>query len=446
MAPTREIHYAKSGDISIAYTSFGEGPMDIVVVAGFVSHLEIGGENPRMGRLMGPLTRFARITIFDKRGMGMSDPVDNVPLLEERMDDVRVVMDAAGIERAALIGFSEGAPLAILFAAAYPQRVQALVLYGGLARSTWAPDYPWANTKEALMEAQEVWMRPMWGTGGIMEIFAPSVADDPEVLAWAAKLERHAASPGMLRKLEEMFFDTDVRDVLPLVRVPTLVIHRHGDRVVNVNAGRYMAEHIPGSKFVELPGADHAAWAGDTDAIRGEIEEFLTGARSADEEDIDRVLATVMFVDLVGSTEKAAAMGDKRWRELLDRYYAAVRIQLERFRGNQVKTIGDGVLATFDGPARAVRAGQGIVSAVRSVGMEVRVGLHSGEVELMDKDVGGLAVHIGARVGSIAGPGEVLVSSTVKDLVVGSSLAFEDHGVHKLKGVPGEWRLFAVVG
>jgi class 3 adenylate cyclase len=395
---------------------------------------------------MGPLTRFARITIFDKRGMGMSDPVDNVPLLEERMDDVRVVMDAAGIERAALIGFSEGAPLAILFAAAYPQRVQALVLYGGLARSTWAPDYPWANTKEALMEAQELWMRPMWGTGGIMEIFAPSVADDPEVLAWAAKLERHAASPGMLRKLEGMFFDTDVRDVLPLVRVPTLVIHRHGDRVVNVNAGRYMAEHIPGSKFVELPGADHAAWAGDTDAIRGEIEEFLTGARSADEEDIDRVLATVMFVDLVGSTEKAAAMGDKRWRELLDRYYAAVRIQLERFRGNQVKTIGDGVLATFDGPARAVRAGQGIVSAVRSVGMEVRVGLHSGEVELMDKDVGGLAVHIGARVGSIAGPGEVLVSSTVKDLVVGSSLAFEDHGVHKLKGVPGEWRLFAVVG
>jgi class 3 adenylate cyclase len=280
----------------------------------------------------------------------------------------------------------------------------------------------------------------------MMEIFAPSMADDPAILEWSGRVERHAASPGMLRKLEEMFFDTDVRDVLPLVHVPTLVIHRRGDRVVNVNAGRYMAEQIPGAKFVELPGADHAAWAGDSDAIRGEIEEFLTGARSADEEDIDRVLATVMFVDLVGSTEKAAAIGDKRWRDLLDRYYAAVRGQLERFRGNQVKTIGDGVLATFDGPARAVRAGQGIVSAVRSVGMEVRVGLHSGEVELMDKDVGGLAVHIGARVGSIAGPGEVLVSSTVKDLVVGSSLAFEDHGVHKLKGVPGEWRLFAVQG
>jgi pimeloyl-ACP methyl ester carboxylesterase len=420
--------------------------MEIVVVAGFISHLEISGENPRMGRLMGPLTRFARVTIFDKRGMGMSDPVDNVPLLEERMDDVRAVMDAAGIERAALIGFSEGAPLAILFAATYPQRVQAMVLYGGLARSTWAPDYPWANTKEALIEAQEEWMRPMWGTGEMMEIFAPSMADDPAIVEWSGRVERHAASPGMLRKLEEMFFDTDVRDVLPLVHVPTLVIHRRGDRVVNVNAGRYMAEQIPGAKFVELPGADHAAWAGDSDAIRGEIEEFLTGARSADEEDIDRVLATVMFVDLVGSTEKAAAIGDKRWRDLLDRYYAAVRGQLERFRGNQVKTIGDGVLATFDGPARAVRAGQGIVSAVRSVGMEVRVGLHSGEVELMDKDVGGLAVHIGARVGSIAGPGEVLVSSTVKDLVVGSSLAFEDHGVHKLKGVPGEWRLFAVQG
>jgi pimeloyl-ACP methyl ester carboxylesterase len=444
MAPTLDIRYAKSGEVSIAYTTFGEGPMDIVVVAGFVSHLEIGGENPRMGRLMGPLTKFARITIFDKRGMGMSDPVENVPLLEERMDDVRAVMDAAGIERAALIGFSEGAPLAILFAATYPQRVHALVLYGGLARSTWAPDYPWANTKEALLEAQDEWMRPMWGTGAMMEVFAPSLADDPEIQAWSGKLERHAASPGMLRKLELMFYDTDVRAALPLLHVPTLVIHRRGDRVVNVNAGRYMAEHIPGSKYVELPGVDHAAWAGDSDAIRGEIEEFLTGARSSDEEDIDRVLATVMFVDVVGSTEKAAAMGDKRWRELLDRYYAAVGSQLERFRGNQVKTIGDGVLATFDGPARAVRAGLGIISAVRIVGMEVRVGLHSGEVELMDKDVGGLAVHIGARVGSIAGPGEVLVSSTVKDLVVGSSLAFEDRGTHTLKGVPGEWRLFAV--
>lgn len=438
------VQYATSGDVNIAYMSFGNGPMDIVMINGFVSHLEIGGENPHIGRFLGPLTQFARLTAFDKRGMGLSDPVDHVPLLEERMDDVRVVMDAVGIEHAAVLGFSEGAPLAILFAATYPQRVDSLILYGGLARSTWAPDYPWANTKEALREAQEELIRPAWGTGVMMDMFAPSVADDPELTAWSAKMERHSATPGMLRKLEEMFYDIDVREVLPTIHVPTLVIHRTGDRVVNVNAGRHLAEHIPGAKFVELPGIDHAGWAGDSDAIRGEIEEFLTGTRTVEEDDVDRVLATVMFVDIVGSTEKAAAMGDKRWRELLDRYYAAVGGQLERYRGNQVKTIGDGVMATFDGPARAVRAGLGIVSAVRGMGLETRVGMHSGEVELMNGDVGGLAVHIAARVGAIASAGEVLVSSTVKDLVVGSGLAFEEHGTHTLKGVPDEWRLFSV--
>jgi class 3 adenylate cyclase/alpha-beta hydrolase superfamily lysophospholipase len=439
-----EIGYAKSGDVHVAYRVLGEGPMDLVIVPGFVSHLEIMWENPGIRRFGERLGRIARVIVFDKRGTGMSDPVEGVPTLEDRMDDVRAVMDAAGCERAALMGFSEGAPMSILFAATYPERTIALALCGGMARSTWAPDYPWASPREALLESAAEFMAPYWGTGENAEIFAPSIAGDPGVREWWGRLQRISVSPAMMFKLVDMFLDIDVRDVLPLVQAPTLVLHRHGDRVVNVGAGRWLAEHIKGARFVELPGIDHVAWSGDVDAIVGEVEEFLTGTRGPSPEERERVLATVMFTDLVASTERAAALGDRRWRDLLESYYRVVRRQLERFRGREVKTIGDGFLACFDGPARAIRSAEQIVSEVRDVGLEVRAGLHTGECELIGDDVGGIAVHIGARVASLAAPGHVLVSSTVKDLVAGSGIEFADAGSHILKGVPGEWRLFTV--
>jgi len=440
--PTR---YARSGDVHLAYQVYGDGPVDLLVVSGFVSHLEVQAENPEIQRFVAGLSRFARVIGFDKRGSGMSDPVAEVPTLEERMDDLRAVMDAAGSERAVLVGISEGAPMCILFAATFPARTQALVLFGGMARSTWAPDYPWASTREALLEAAVEFTAPGWGTGENMETFAPSLADDAAMRAWWGRLERLAASPSMMQKILMMFLDVDVRDALPLVHVPTLVLHRRGDRVVNVGAGRWLAEHIDGARFVELPGRDHAAWAGDSGAIVGELEEFVTGQRSAPEVETERVLATVMFVDLVGSTQLAAGMGDRRWRELLERFYAVAGEQVARFRGRQVKTIGDGLLACFDGPGRAIRCGQSLLGAVRPLGVQARVGLHTGECELLgDDDVGGIAVHIAARIVALAQPGEVLLSSTVKDLVAGSSTVFRDGGVHVLKGVPGEWRLFAV--
>jgi pimeloyl-ACP methyl ester carboxylesterase len=449
VTPTLEqpqIRYAKSGDVHIAYTVLGNGPLDLVIVPGFVSHLEIMFENPKLQRFGERLTKFARLIVFDKRGTGMSDPVAEVPTLEQRMDDVRAVMDAVGCESAALMGVSEGATMCALFAATYPARARALVLYGGMARSTWAPDYPWASPREALEEAVQEFMAPAWGTGEMVEIFAPSEAGDPAMRAWYGRLQRMAASPGMLAMLQQAFLDTDIRDTLPLVQAPTLVLHRRGDRVVNINAGRYLAEHIPGARFVELPGIDHSPFAGDVDALVGEVEEFLTGTRATPAVDIDRVLATVMFTDLVGSTERAAAMGDAKWRGLLEQCHALTRQEIERHRGVVVKTIGDGCLARFDGPARAIRAAQSVVNGMKPLGLEMRAGLHTGEVELMGDDVGGIAVHIGARVSAKAAAGEVLVSSTVKDLVAGSGLTFVDHGLHILKGVPDEWHLFAVSG
>jgi pimeloyl-ACP methyl ester carboxylesterase len=435
------IQYAKSGEVNIAYLAVGEGPIDVVIVPGYVSHLEIGFENPAIRKMSERLVNFARLIIFDKRGTGMSDPVDAAPTLEERMDDVRAVMDAAGSERAALIGVSEGGPMAILFAATYPQRTQALVLYGAMARSTWAPDYPWATPKEALIEAAQELMGPDFGSGNSVEVFAPSQADNPKAREWQARMERFAATPAMRTQLLRMSLDIDVRPALSLISAPTLVLHRRGDRVVNVNAGRYLAEHIVGAKLVELEGRDHLIWYGGTDEVIGEVEQFLTGSRSEPGE-VDRMLATVMFVDVVGSTERAAAMGDRPWAKLLESFYAVVRRQLVESRGLEVKTMGDGFLATFDGPARAIHAGQAVVDGVRELGLEVRVGLHAGEVQLMDNDIGGLAVHIGARIGSAAAAGEVLVSSSVMDLVAGSGITFRDRGEHTLKGVPGEWRLF----
>jgi pimeloyl-ACP methyl ester carboxylesterase len=438
--PTR---YARSGDASIAYQVVGDGPIDLVLVLGFATHLELQWESPPLARFFERISSFSRMIVFDKRGTGLSDPVTDVPTLEERIDDVRAVMDAAGSERAALLGISEGGPMSVLFAATHPERVTALVLYGAMGRTTEAPDYPWASPAEALREAAAEFIAPSWGQDaqGTVELFAPSLLHDPETLAFTARMERSAASPAMVQRIFEMFLDIDVRAVLPTIHVPALVLHRRGDRVVSRHAGRELAAQIPGARYVELAGIDHVPWAGDAEAVLGEVEEFLTGSRSVPEP--DRVLATVMFTDMVGSTQRAVELGDARWRELLSAHQAAVRRELARFRGREVKTLGDGSLATFDGPARAIRCGGAIAQAARSAGLEVRIGLHSGEVELMDGDVGGIAVHIAARIGALAAAGEVLVSSTVKDLVAGAGISFVDRGARQLKGISDEWRVFA---
>ncbi len=433
-----QVQYAKSGDVSIAYTVSGSGDFDLVVVPGYISNLDLFWDSP-LAQTYERWGTFSRLILFDKRGTGISDPVHQVATLEQRMDDVRAVMDAAGSQRAALLGVSEGSAMSLLFAATYPERVTALVLFGAMARTTEAPDYPFAAPREALIES-DAELAPYWGQGITAEIFVPSVAEMPEMREFGAKLERQGASPAMRKKYYEMFLDVDVRDVLPMVRVPTLVLHSHGDRVVNFRAGRYVAEHLPNARFVELPGIDHSLLGNPT--ALDEVEEFLTGVRPVAEP--DRVLATVMFTDLVGSTEKAAQLGDHSWRRMLDEHERLVRAQLERYRGVEVKTTGDGFLATFDGPARGIHCGTAITQAVSPLGVEARVGLHSGELERRGSDVAGIAVHIASRVGSLAGASEVLVSETVKGLVAGSGIAFEERGEHELKGVPDRWRLFAV--
>jgi class 3 adenylate cyclase len=435
--------YAKSGDAAIAYQVVGDGPIDLVLVLGFVTHLELQWDSPALARFFKRISSFSRLILFDKRGTGLSDPVSEVPTLEQRIDDVRAVMDAAGSERAAILGISEGGPMGVLLAASRPERVSALVLHGAMGRTTEAPDYPWAAPAQALRESAVEFIVPYWGqqAEGIVELFAPSFANDPEAVEFNARLERSGASPAMVQQIFEMFLDIDVRAVLPTIHVPTLVLHRRGDRVVNRRAGRELAAAISGARYVELPGIDHLPWAGDSEAVLGEIEEFLTGTRAVPEP--DRVLATVMFTDIVGSTRRAADLGDARWRELLSAHHAAVRRELMRFRGREVKTLGDGHLATFDGPARAIRCGHAIAEAVDSLGLEMRIGLHAGEVELMEDDVGGIAVHVAARIGALAAPGEVLVSSTVRDLVAGSGIRFVDRGTERLKGIADEWRLFA---
>jgi class 3 adenylate cyclase len=439
--PTR---YAKSGEYNVAYQILGDGPIDIVVVFGYISHLDLMWESPAFAHFMERLSTFARVILFDKRGTGLSDRVDEIPTLEERMDDVRAVMEAAGSERAALIGFSEGAPMSILFAATYPDRTIALILYGGMARSTADDDYPYAPPRDALLKSQEEMVGPFWGQGVSVEIFSPSLADNPQARDYYARFERQSASPRAIQQLVQMFFDIDVRPVLPSITVPTLVLHRRGDRVVNVRGGRWLADHIPGARFKELTGIDHNPFVGDSDAILDEIQEFLTGVRPIPEP--ERVLATVMFTDIVDSTKRAAEMGDRRWRETLESHDQIMRSELQRFRGREVKTTGDGFLATFDGPARAIRCALAAAGAILPHGIEIRAGLHCGEVELIGEDIGGIAVHIAARVGALAGPHEVLVSRTVRDLVAGSGIEFEDRGVQELKGVPEPWQIFVVTG
>jgi class 3 adenylate cyclase/alpha-beta hydrolase superfamily lysophospholipase len=438
-----ETRYARNGDVSIAYQVVGDGPRDLVVIPGYVSHLEHQWEEPVIARSIERLASFSRVILLDKRGTGLSDRVaeSELPDLERRMDDVRAVMDAAGSERAVLYGISEGGTMAALFAATYPERTSALVVYGAWARWLRDEEYPWAPPRESIEGGFER-TREHWGTGASVDLFAPDSAGDRRLRDWTARWERLAASPGAVVALFKMNIEMDVRPVLPTIAVPTLVLHRKDDALIHVGCGRYLAEHIPGAKYVELTGRNHFWWTGDTDAILDEVEEFVTGTRR--EREPDRALATVLFTDIVGSTERAAELGDRRWRDLLATHDSLVRRALSRYDGREVKTIGDGFLATFDGPARAVRAARTIRDDVRTCGLEVRAGLHTGECELMNGDVGGMAVHIGARVVAKAGPGEVLVSGTVKDLVVGSELRFAERGPIALRGVPGEWRLYAV--
>jgi pimeloyl-ACP methyl ester carboxylesterase len=436
-----ETRYALSGDVHIAYRVIGDGPFDLVLVPGFTSHLDLLFEPP-IDHVTRRLSSFCRLIAFDKRGTGLSDPVDDPPTLEVRMDDVRAVMDDAGSERAALLGLSEGGAMAVLFAATYPQRVRALALWGAMARTVYDDNYTFAPPPEAYLQAATEWILPHFGGDMAAELYSPSKADDPAIRAWAAKEERLGAPPGMLVKLVTMYLDVDVREACRAINVPTLVMHARGDYIVNVRHGRWLAEHIRGARYVEFPGIDHLMFGTHPDPLVDEIQTFLTGARPTT--DIDRVLATVMFTDIVGSTARAVELGDKQWRALLESHQRIVRNALEAHRGVEVKTTGDGFLATFDGPARGVECARAIVDDLRAIDVDVRVGLHTGEVERMGTDIGGIAVHIASRIGALAGAGEVLVSETVKGIVAGSGIAFAERGEHELKGIPDSWRLFAV--
>jgi pimeloyl-ACP methyl ester carboxylesterase len=436
-----ETGYTKSGDVNIAYQVVGDGARDLVLVPGFVSHLEIDWDEPRSAHFLERLSSFSRLIRFDKRGTGLSDRPGGIPDLETRMDDVRAVMDAVGSERAALFGYSEGGPMCCLFAATYPDRTTALILYGTYAKRTDPDDdYPWAATWEQ-RQAYADQVEREWGFESDLGTMAPN-ADAPLTVWWRSRA-RASASPGAARALVLMNSRIDVRGVLPTIRVPTLVLHRGGDLDSRLEEGRYIAGRIPEARFVELPGEDHIPWM-DADQIVDEVEEFLTGVRRGP--DPDRVLATVLMTDIVGSSERAAELGDRRWRELLEAHHALVRKELARWRGREVDTAGDGFLATFDGPARAIRCATAIRDGLRAVGLEIRAGLHTGECEIIGGKIGGIAVHIAARVAAQAAPGEVFVSGTVRDLIAGSGIELEDRGVQTLRGIPGEWQLLAVRG
>jgi class 3 adenylate cyclase len=441
---TPETRYAKASDgTHIAYQALGNGPVDLVYMQPWISHLEDIWEEPRYERFLLKFASFSRLILFDRRGCGMSDPVpaDRPPDLETRMDDARAVMDAVGSERAAIYGASESGAMAALFAATHPDRTTALVIHGSTARVAWAPDYPWGQTREE-HEAEVAAIEDAWGTERYVLQWAPHLHSDPALVRWLARLMRLAMSPGAAAVYEEMYWAIDVRDALPSVHVPTLILHRAGDAP---EENRYLAEHIPGATYIELPGEEHIPFLGDQDAVTNEIERFV---RSVQDEAavLDRVLATVMFTDIVGSTEMASRLGDRGWTDLVQRHHSTVRNILARYRGREVDTAGDGFFSTFDGPARGVRCAQQITQAVRPLGIQVRAGVHTGEVQALDGKVGGLGVVIGSRVGALAGPSEVLVSSTVKDLTAGSGLMFEDRGMHALKGLPDEWHIYAVTG
>jgi pimeloyl-ACP methyl ester carboxylesterase/DNA-binding winged helix-turn-helix (wHTH) protein len=446
-----ETMYARSGDVNIAYQVIGEAPIDLVFVMGWVSHLEYFWREPSFARFLLRLASFARLILFDKRGTGLSDrvPLNELPTLEQRMDDVRAVMDAVGSERAALCGVSEGGPMCSLFAATYPEKTLALVMIGTYAKRIRDDDYPWAPTTEQRQHFFEE-MREQWGGPVGLEERAPSVAGDPKFREWWATYLRMGASPGAALALTQMNAEIDVRQVLPSVHVPTLVIHRTGDHCLKVEEGRYVAERIPSAKYVELPGEDHLPFVGDQDAILDEVEEFLTGVRHTFER--DTVLATALFTQIIDSNEHAQRLGNERWYTLLDRLGEQVRKEIEWFRGREIDMVGDHRLAIFDGPARAIRCACAITEYASRLGVMMRAGLHTGECEMVGSpgDVpsavkgSGIAPLVGAQVANHAAAGEVLVSSTVKDLVAGSGIGFAEKGIHTLADVPGDWQLFAV--
>jgi class 3 adenylate cyclase len=437
-------HYVKSDGIHIAYQVLGEGSFDLLFVPGFVSNVEATWGSPDLSAFFRRLASFCRVILFDKRGTGMSDRGSQIFTLEQRMHDVQAILDAVGSHQAALFGVSEGGPMSLLYAASYPQRTSALVLYGSYAKRSWAPDYPFGWNDEQWQRVLDD-IEHKWGTPQAFNILmrVPSAASDRDAAERIASYLRASASPGAAAAIMRMNREIDVRHVLPATRVPTLILHRTADHVIDVAHARYLAQHVPGAKLIELSGEIHSPWLGDRDALLDAVEQFLTGGRRVHEP--ERLLATVLFADIVGSTERAAALGDRPWRELLEGFYARVREALHLYRGREISTAGDGFLATFDGPARAIRCAGAIRDRVSSLNLEVRCGLHTGECEVVGDDLAGIAVHIGARVAALAAPGELLVSQTVRDLVAGSGLDFEERGMHKLKGVPDEWRLFRAI-
>jgi class 3 adenylate cyclase len=436
MVPIRT-RYAKNGDINIAYQVFGEGDVDLVFVPGFISHIENYWDEPNLARWLRRLGSFSRTIMFDKQGTGLSDRVSKLPSMDVRMDDVHAVMDAEEVERAAILGISEGGSLATLFAASHPDRSQALILYGAFAQFT-----SWLPTQEALEDLFQ-YIDSAWGSGESLQMFAPTMKDDLAFKEWWGKFERLGGSPGAVKTLILMDRQIDITDVLPSVNVPSLIIHRRDDMLVDVEAGRLLAERIPNAQYVELEGVDHMPWVGEnSNQILDAMAQFLTGEWPPIE--AERILTTVLFTDIVESTKLAAEMGDQRWRDLLERHNSLVRVELNRFRGQEIDTAGDGFFAIFDRPTRAIHCACAIREAVASLGIAIRAGLHTGECEVLADKVSGIAVNIGARVMGQASPGEVLVTSTVRDLVAGSDLHFVDRDVHALSGVPGEWRLCAV--
>jgi class 3 adenylate cyclase len=443
MAP--EIRYARSGDVHIAYTVTGEGPLDLVLVEGYFTHLGIMWEQPAYRRWVNRLASFARVIRFDKRGMGLSDRVQ-VGTLEQRMDDLRAVMDAVGSQQAALVGTSEGGPLSLLFAATLPDRTGSLILVGAEVRERVTADWPWGERTDAQFEQELTEIANRWGALGLSQDRYPSLAaaDSDRMFEWSKRLVRESAGPGEAIAFKRMAFEIDVRAITGSIHVPTLVLHRVGDRICHVGNGRFLAEQVPDASYRELSGDDHMPWMNPTGAeeILAEIQEFLTGTREA--QVTDRILATVLFGDLVDSTTLLSEIGDARYRQLVELFLDAVRRELFRYRGREVDTAGDGFFASFDGPARAIRCAQAVVAAARRLGLAVRLGVHTGEVEVLGDKLAGIAVHIGARVAALAHGNEVLVSSTVRDIVAGSGLRFTDRGPRTLKGVDGEWRLYAV--
>jgi class 3 adenylate cyclase len=436
-----ETQFARVGDLSIAYQVLGDGDVDLILVPQWLSNIDQYWDHPQASHFLQRLASFSRLIMFDKRGTGLSDPAPGPQTLEERMDDVLAVMEAAGSERAVLFGISEGCPMASLFAATYPERCVSLILYGSYGRWLRTDDYPPGSRPEVARAWAQQWI-DSWGTGASLQILAPSIAQDDDFRRWWGRFERHSVRPGMVGPIIDVVASTDVRDVFPAIRVPALVLHRRDDRLIGHANGRWVADQIPGAQYVELPGEDHMYFAGDSDAILDEVQQFVTGSRGTGER--DSVLATVMFTDIVRSTELAAELGDSRWRHLLEDHHRVVNHLIAAYRGRPVRSTGDGVLATFDGPARAIRCAVAVIDAARRLDLDLRAGLHTGELELSGDDLAGVTVHIGARITDLAQPSQVLVSGTVRDLVVGSDIEFRFQGVRSLKGVPGEWRLFTV--